>query len=189
MKRSVVVASLVALSWPSFAFAGQQPSAPSATAEPARGEGRQGGRQGRSNAETAAPAFKKLTRAELDGLLKDPGKVLILDVRRPDEIQSIGGFPAYLSIQLADLEKYVAFIPKDRAIVTVSNHSGRAGRAIPVLEKHGLKIAGGIGAQDYESEGGTLVKVAAPASTDSTTSSATTAKPAEGARQASGGAR
>jgi rhodanese-related sulfurtransferase len=84
-------------------------------------------------------------------------------VRRPDELQSIGGFPAYLSIQAADVEKYLAFIPKDRPIVTVSNHANRAQRAAAVLEKNGFTIAGAIGAQDYEGEGGTLVKIAAPA--------------------------
>src|SRR5690349_14985373 len=76
-----------------------------------------------------AEGFKKLTRAEFDALLKEPGKVLVLDVRRPDELQTIGGFPVYVSIQAKDLEQHLAFLPKDRAIVTVSNHAGRAGKA------------------------------------------------------------
>jgi hypothetical protein len=38
-----------------------------------------------------------LTRAELDALLTKPEQVLIVDVRRPDELTSIGGFPVYLS--------------------------------------------------------------------------------------------
>jgi len=49
-----------------------------------------------------------LTRVELDTLLARPEKLTIVDVRRPDELTSIGGFPVYLSIQLADLEKSVA---------------------------------------------------------------------------------
>ena len=109
------------------------------------------------------PAFKKITRARFDALLKEPGKVLVLDVRRPDELQAIGGFPVYVSIQAKELEQHLAFLPKDRAIVTVSNHAGRAGRAAELLEKHGFTVAGSIGAQDYEAEGGTLVKIAAPA--------------------------
>ena len=120
-----------------------------------------GGGQGQASAE--ASAVKKLSRAEFDALLKDAGRVLLLDVRRPDELQSVGGFPAYLSIQAADVEKYLAFIPKDRAIVTVSNHANRAQRAAALLEKNGFKVAGAIGAQDYEGEGGTLVKISAPA--------------------------
>ena len=112
-----------------------------------------------------APAFaaKKLTRADFDALRANPSGLLVLDVRRPDELQSIGGFPAYLSIQAAQLEKSLAWIPKDRTIVTVSNHAARAGRAADLLTKNGFNVAGAIGAQDYESEGGTLVKIAPPA--------------------------
>lgn len=106
---------------------------------------------------------KKLTRAEFDALRANPSKLLVVDVRRPDELQSIGGFAAYLSIQSADLEKSLAWIPKDRTIVTVSNHASRAGRAADLLTKNGFTVAGAIGAQDYEAEGGTLVKIAPPA--------------------------
>ena len=112
-----------------------------------------------------APAFKakKLTRAEFDALRANPSQLLVIDVRRPDELQSIGGFGAYLSIQAAELEKSLAWIPKDRTIVTVSNHAARAGRAADLLTKNGFTVAGAIGAQDYEGEGGTLVKIAPPA--------------------------
>jgi rhodanese-related sulfurtransferase len=107
-----------------------------------------------TSVDTTPPiGYRKLTRAEFDALLKNPGKALVIDVRRPDEVQSIGGFPVYLSIQSADLEKYLAFIPKDRTIVTVSNHAGRAGKAVALLEKNGFTVAGGIGVQDYEAEG------------------------------------
>jgi len=113
----------------------------------------------------AAPAFKarKLTRAEFDALRANPATLLVLDVRRPDELISIGGFGAFLSVQAAELEKNLAWIPKDRAIVTVSNHAARAGRAADLLTKNGFTVAGAIGAQDYEAEGGTLVKFTPPA--------------------------
>jgi rhodanese-related sulfurtransferase len=116
-------------------------------------------------ASATAPAFKakKLTRAEFDGLLSEPGKILILDVRRPDELQTIGAFPAFLSIQAPEIEQRLAFIPKDRTIVTVSNHANRAGRAADLLTSRGFTVAGAIGAQDYEAEGGALVKVTKPA--------------------------
>ncbi len=103
-----------------------------------------------------------MSRAEFDALLKDPARLLLLDVRRPDEVQSIGGFPAYLSIQAGELEKQLPFIPKDRQIVTVSNHAARASRAAATLEKAGFTVVGAIGAQDYEAEGGTLVKITPP---------------------------
>lgn len=105
---------------------------------------------------------KKLTRAELDDLLSQPDKVLIIDVRRPDEISSIGGFPVYLSIQAGDLEKHIAEIPKDKIIVTVSNHAARGGRAADLLESKGFLVVGAVGVEDYESEGGKLTKIAVP---------------------------
>ena len=105
---------------------------------------------------------KVLTRAELDELLATPDKVLVLDVRRPDEISSIGGFPVYLSIQIGELEKHLDAIPKDRVIITVSNHAARAGKAADILASKGFNVAGAVGAETYQSEGGTLTKIQPP---------------------------
>ena len=112
----------------------------------------------------AAPASKAkvLTRAEFDQLLAGQGRVLLLDVRTPAEIAQNGGFPVYLNIQAADLEKHLAEIPRDRPIVTVSNHAHRAGIAADLLASKGFKVAGAIGAQVYESKGGKLLKYAPP---------------------------
>jgi rhodanese-related sulfurtransferase len=114
-------------------------------------------------AQSAQPAKAKvLTRAELDQLLATPDKVLLIDVRRPDEISTNGGFPVYLSIQIGDLEKHLDAIPKDRIIVTVSNHAARGGKAADLLASHGFNVAGAVGAETYEKEGGTLTKIEPP---------------------------
>ena len=105
----------------------------------------------------------KLKRAEIDALLAKPEQILIIDVRRPDEQTAIGGFPVFLSVQSKDLENRLAFIPKDRAILTVSNHAFRAGAAGDLLASKGFNVAGAAGVKDYEAEGGTLVKIAPPA--------------------------
>ncbi len=111
----------------------------------------------------APPAKAKiLTRAELDQLLATPNKVLLIDVRRPDEISSNGGFPVYLSIQIGELEKHLDAIPKDLIIVTVSNHAERGGKAADLLASHGFNVAGAVGAETYEKEGGTLTKIQPP---------------------------
>ena len=101
-----------------------------------------------------------LARAQFDQLLAKPEQLLIVDVRRPDEVTSIGSFPVYLSIQLADLEQSLAWIPKDRKIVTVSNHAGRAGRAGDLLAAKGFNVVGRVGVQNYEEQGGKLSKIA-----------------------------
>jgi len=56
----------------------------------------------------------------------------------------------------------LAWIPKDRTIVTVSNHANRGGRAADLLASHGLQVAGTIGAQVYETQGGKLTKIVPP---------------------------
>jgi len=114
-------------------------------------------------AEATADEVRVLNRADFDALAAKPESVLIIDVRRPDELTSIGGFPAYLSIQAAALENSLAWIPANRSIVTVSNHAGRAKRAAALLSNKGFDVVGAIGAQDYEAEGGTLTKIAPPA--------------------------
>ena len=119
-------------------------------------------------AQSAAPAkapaskAKVLSRAELDQLLATPDKVLLIDVRRPDEVSSLGGFPVYLSIQIGDLEKHLDAIPRDRVIVTVSNHAARGGIAVDLLASKGFNVAGAVGVETYEKEGGTLTRIAVP---------------------------
>jgi rhodanese-related sulfurtransferase len=121
----------------------------------------QDGGKGKANQKQPSQAHV-LTNAEFDALLAKPDQLLLIDVRRPDEIKDNGGFPVYLSIQNDQLAKSLAWIPKDRTIVTVSNHAARGGGAADLLTKAGFKVAGTIGAQTYEQAGGTLTKITAP---------------------------
>lgn len=105
----------------------------------------------------------KLSRAQLDQLLAHPEQIVIIDLRRPDELTAIGGLGVYLSIQSKELEKNLAYIPKDRTVITVSNHAGRAGAGADLLASKGFKVAGAVGVEDYEAEGGSLVKITPPA--------------------------
>lgn len=103
-----------------------------------------------------------LSRPELDDILKHPEKILLIDVRRPDELTAIGGFPVYLSVQIGDLESNLRWIPKGRQIVTISNHAARAGKAGDLLTAKGYRVAGAVGVQLYEKDGGTLTKISPP---------------------------
>jgi rhodanese-related sulfurtransferase len=114
-------------------------------------------------AAATAPDPSTLKKAQIDALLATPSKVIFLDVRRADEVSDNGGFPVFLNIQLADLDKYLAYIPKDRTIVAVSNHAHRALTAENLLKKNGFKVAGIVGVLDYADEGGVLVGKKAPA--------------------------
>ncbi len=117
------------------------------------------GQQGEGKKKGPASQAHVLTNAEFDALLAHPDELLLIDVRRPDEITSNGGFPVYLSIQANQLAQSLAWIPRDRTIVTVSNHAARGGAAADTLAKAGFKVAGTIGAQTYEQAGGKLAKI------------------------------
>lgn len=105
---------------------------------------------------------KQLNRNQVDVLLGSPKKLLIIDLRRPDELVKYGSFPAYLNLQLKDLPELLEFIPKDRTILTVSNRAHRAGAAGDILTAAGYKVAGATGSEDYREAGGTITKVAPP---------------------------
>jgi len=106
---------------------------------------------------------KRLDRDQIDKLLGHPEKILFIDVRRPDELTKVGGFPIYLSIQINNLPESLSYIPKDRKIITVSNRAHRAGDAGDLLISKGFKVAGAAGVLDYQDQGGSLLKVAVPA--------------------------
>ena len=119
-----------------------------------------------AHAQTPAPAaaaaawkYKtpRLKAAEVDALLAQPEKLLVLDLRRPDELIKYGSFPVFLNIQNNQLDKQLAYLPKDRVILTVSNHAQRAGRAGDLLTEKGFKVVGATGSEDYEQEGGKAV--------------------------------
>lgn len=115
-----------------------------------------------AEAATDPETVKVLNRAEVDALLAKPEQLVIVDLRRPDELTTIGGFAVYLSIQLADLPQKLAWIPRERTVITVSNHASRGKRGAAALIDAGFRVAGAAGVQDYEAEGGTLVRIAAP---------------------------
>lgn len=142
------------------AFAADNPQAPVAGAQPAT-----------TNPAPVTPAndpaytYKtlRLNRAAFDALAARPGELLVLDVRRPDELTKVGGFPVYLSIQTKEVQNSLAYIPRDRLIVVVSNRAHRAGAVGDLLSSYGFHVVGAIGVRDYEDEGGSLLKIAPPA--------------------------
>jgi rhodanese-related sulfurtransferase len=54
---------------------------------------------------------------DIDSLLAD-GKVVLLDVREPWELEEMGTREGYINIPLRELEKRLGELPKDKAILT-----------------------------------------------------------------------
>lgn len=148
---------------PAAGSASQQPPAPSAPPTTL------------ATAGASVPAYTyktlRLNRAAFDALAAKPEQLVVLDIRRPDELEKYGGFPVYLSIQTADVQKSLAYIPQNRLIVTVSNRAHRAGAVGDILTSLGYHVVGAIGVLDYEAEGGALTKIAPPPPKTASTSS------------------
>ncbi len=127
----------------------------------------------------AARDFKSpvLDRAQIDSWLAKPEQIVLIDLRRPDEHQAKGAFPVFLSIQADELEKYLSYIPRDRQVITVSNHQGRAGKAADLLASKGFKVLGVAGAEVYAEAGGKNIRKLAPPAAATTAASAPAAKP------------
>lgn len=120
-------------------------------------------------AQQAAPAAqpwiyktKQLERAEVDALLAKPENLVVIDVRRPDELTVKGSFPVYLNIQVKEVANNLAYIPKDRVILTVSNRAHRAGAVGDLLTSKGFNVAGATGSDDYQDQGGSITRVSPP---------------------------
>jgi rhodanese-related sulfurtransferase len=113
----------------------------------------------------AQAKVKELHKADVDALLATPEKVLILDVRSPSEMAAEGTFTVFLNAAVAEsdakaagLEKHLADIPKDRAIVAAGGSQASAMAAASVLASHGFKVAGAVSVPAYDKEGGSLTK-------------------------------
>lgn len=97
MKSSLTFCALLVLPALAMAHIDALPSQPSQPSEP--------------------PRAGKMASDDVLALL-EKGEVFFLDVREPKELEELGTFEGYVNIPLGQLEKRLAEIPKDKAIVT-----------------------------------------------------------------------
>jgi rhodanese-related sulfurtransferase len=98
-------------------------------------------------------AEKKLTPEELKDALEQKGKVFLLDVREPNELEETGTIDGYVNIPLGQLEQRLKEVPKDKVIITMCMRGNRAGRAAAILEKAGYNVYGSCGIVPYKEKG------------------------------------
>lgn len=69
---------------------------------------------------STAPAQPQAPKMDSDDVfaLVEKGQVFFLDVREPDELEKLGTLEGYVNIPLGQIEKRLAEIPKDKAIIT-----------------------------------------------------------------------
>ena len=66
---------------------------------------------------SAPPNAPKMASDDVMALL-EKGEIFFLDVREPRELEELGTFEGYVNIPLGQIEKRLAEIPKDKAIIT-----------------------------------------------------------------------
>jgi rhodanese-related sulfurtransferase len=106
-----------------------------------------------SSKEADKPVAKKLSPDELEKLLDSRQNILFLDVREPDEIQTLGTLEGYVNIPLGQLENRLGEIPKDKLIITACNHGVRSAQAAALLEKNGFRTLGACGLAEWKEKG------------------------------------
>jgi len=78
-------------------------------------------------------------------VLSKPEQALILDIRRPDELTKIGGFPVYLSIQTSDVQRALASYRKTASSSSCQTAAHRAGAVGDILHGLGYNVIGATG--------------------------------------------
>lgn len=94
MRRLPVLAALLLIPIVAMAQSAQPPAAPA-----------------------AQPKAPKMASDDVWTLV-EKGEVFFLDVREPKELEELGTFEGYVNIPLGQIEKRLAEIPKDKAIIT-----------------------------------------------------------------------
>ncbi len=104
-----------------------------------------------------APAAEGAPETSADELSKQLGegkKVLVIDVRSPEEFES-GHVPGATNIPIEDLSKRIGEmkVSKDTTIVTICEHGGRSSRAALELQKLGYKSSSFCKLESWKKEG------------------------------------
>lgn len=106
-----------------------------------------------------APGARETGAAALSRDLDQGKKILIIDVRAPEEFNA-GHIPGAVGIPIEELSKRIAEmkVSKDTTIVTVCDHGGRSSRAALELEKLGYKTSSFCRLDAWKKEGHRLEK-------------------------------
>lgn len=102
----------------------------------------------------AAQGATETSAAELSRQMGEGKKVLVIDVRSPEEFAS-GHIPGATNIPIEELSKRIGEmkVSKDTTIVTICEHGGRSSRAALELQKLGYKSSSFCKLESWKKEG------------------------------------
>ena len=111
-------------------------------------------------------SVEKTSPEELEALVSSKEDLVLLDVRRPSELEELGTVEGYVNIVLSDLEERMGELPKDKPIVTICNRARRAGKAADLLKEKGYNVIGRFAMNDWKDEDRPVINPPTPESED-----------------------
>lgn len=113
------------------------------------------------------PAAHETGAKQLHSLMDHNGKVLVLDVRTPQEYAA-GHVPGAVNVPINHLSRSVRRmkVAKDTTIVTMCDHGGRSSRAALKLQKMGYHVTSFCRIDSWKKDGYKITKKEAKPSSD-----------------------
>lgn len=87
---------------------------------------------------------------------------VLIDVRRPEELQVMGTLPGYRNIPLEVFAARWSEAPRDRPLVIACNRAQRAAKAAAILAEHGYTDLSVCALNEYRERGYPLIHPKAP---------------------------
>jgi rhodanese-related sulfurtransferase len=103
---------------------------------------------------SVASGVPETSAKQLHSMLGTKGKVLVLDVRTPEEYAS-GHIPGAVNVPIGSISTRIGemHISKDTTIVTTCDHGGRSSRAALELRKMGYQATSFCRIEDWQKDG------------------------------------
>ena len=98
-------------------------------------------------------APERIAISDLERKLAEKTKPLIVDVRKPAEIEASGAIPGAVHIPIERVSERVHDLPKDRELVFYCGGGGRASRAAQTAWDAGYRAVSFCGLRDWKKRG------------------------------------
>lgn len=109
-----------------------------------------------------ANAPERIAIPDLEKKLAGKSKPVVVDVRKPAEIEESGAIPGAIHIPVEKVSERVAELPRDQELVFYCGGGGRASRAAQAAWDAGRRAVSYCGLRDWKKRGLPTSKTAMP---------------------------
>ena len=105
-------------------------------------------------------APERIAIPDLEKKLSGKSKPIVIDVRKPAEIEESGAVPGALHIPIERVPERIAELPKDKELAFYCGGGGRASRAAQAAWDAGYRSVSYFGLRDWKRQGLSTAKTA-----------------------------